>query len=261
MRQLVEVFGYGHTGKDKLGNEGSSWPPFAIKTPAPRLLVVQMTAYDEKFPFPVLFPKESMDNVLAEWIAKNGLSQYHSAETEKYAHMTFFFNGGREEPFPLETRSMVPSPKVPTYDLQPEMNAKGVAEDVVKTLESQAFPFVVCNFAPPDMVGHTGNLEAAVKAIKACDEAIGEIYDGCVKHGYVLIVTSDHGNAEVMIAPDGTRHTAHTSSPVPFVVAGYTGDLKLDGSRRGELSDVAPTILKLMNLPIPPEMTGCSLLI
>nr|CAD2208513.1 unnamed protein product [Meloidogyne enterolobii] len=214
-----------------------------------------MTQYNKEFPFPSLFPPVTHTNVLAEWLASQGVTQFHCAETEKYPHVTFFFNGGREVQFQDEERCMVPSPKeVATYDLKPEMNAAGVAEKMVEQIESGRHPFVMCNFAPPDMVGHT-------------DEAIGKIFEACQSYNYVLMVTSDHGNAEKMIAPDGSEHTAHTCNLVPFTCSSKTFVFKStpptgdDGKERARaLRDVAPTVLQLMGLPVPPEMDGVPLL-
>ncbi|KAI8644712.1 2,3-bisphosphoglycerate-independent phosphoglycerate mutase [Parasitella parasitica] len=234
--------------------------PCPFDSPVPKdLELFTMTQYKGDFPFKVAFPAQSMDNVLAEWLAKNDVPQMHIAETEKYAHVTFFFNGGSEAQFPLEERGLVPSPKVATYDLQPEMNAAGVAEKVAEALDSNKYPFVMCNFAPPDMVGHTGVYEAAVKAVGATDAAIGVVLEACKKNGYALFVTADHGNAEKMIADDGkSPFTAHTCAKVPLVMA--DGEAKFKSAAEGALCDVAPTILAYMGLDIPKEMTGKSLL-
>lgn len=234
--------------------------PCPFDSPVPKNLeVFTMTQYKSDFPFKVAFPAQSMDNVLAEWLAKNDVPQCHIAETEKYAHVTFFFNGGTEAQFPLEERGMVPSPKVATYDLQPEMSAAGVAEKVAEAIDSNKYPFVMCNFAPPDMVGHTGVYEAAVKAVHATDTAIGVVLEACKKNGYTLFVTADHGNAEKMYADDGkSPFTAHTTAKVPFVMADKNAKFKEDAE--GALCDVAPTILDFMGLDIPKEMTGQSLL-
>jgi 2,3-bisphosphoglycerate-independent phosphoglycerate mutase len=183
----------------------------------------------------------------------------HIAETEKYAHVTFFFNGGTEAQFDKEERGLVPSPKVATYDLQPEMNAAGVADKVAEALDSNKYPFVMCNFAPPDMVGHTGVYDAAVKAVGATDKAIGVVLEACKKNGYALFVTADHGNAEKMVADDGkSPFTAHTCAKVPFVMSDENAKFAKDAE--GALCDVAPTILAYMGLDIPKEMTGKSLL-
>ncbi|RUS22969.1 2,3-bisphosphoglycerate-independent phosphoglycerate mutase [Endogone sp. FLAS-F59071] len=237
---------------------GISPPPFETEVPKD-LLITSMTQYKSDFPFPVAFPPQTMDNVLAEWLAKNDIPQVHVAETEKYAHVTFFFNGGTEAQFPLEERRMIASPKVATYDLLPIMSAQEVGDKVADEIASENYPFVMCNFAPPDMVGHTGIYEAAIKGVEATDAAIGTIYEACKAHGYVLFVTSDHGNAEKMLSDDfSTPHTAHTTAPVPFVMA--SEGHKFVEARVGALCDVAPTVLRVMGLDVPEEMSGVSLL-
>jgi 2,3-bisphosphoglycerate-independent phosphoglycerate mutase len=188
-----------------------------------------------------------------------------SAETEKYAHVTFFFNGGVEKQFEGESREMIPSPKVPTYDKEPAMSVQAVADKVAEVVKSHKFEFVMCNFAPPDMVGHTGDFDAAVEAITATDKAVKTVYDACEEAGYVLAVTADHGNAEQMLDPvTGNPHTAHTTStlcgmpnftadtpdPVPFIVTGDKGSLEVSGEP-GALADVAPTVLAILGLPQP----------
>ncbi|PVU90349.1 hypothetical protein BB561_004912 [Smittium simulii] len=239
---------------------GISPIPFNSTVPA-GLDIFTMTQYKEGFPFEVAFPPQKMDNVLAEWLSKKGYSQSHVAETEKYAHVTFFFNGGSEVNFDKENRVLVPSPKVATYDLKPEMSAVPVAEAVVSEMHSNKYDLVMCNLAPPDMVGHTGIYDAAVKAITATDEAIGIIYEGCVENGYTLFLTSDHGNAEVMIAEDGTPHTAHTCNRVPLVITSHDINLVEADNENDALCDVAPTILKHMGIEIPAEMTGRNLIL
>eukprot|EP00002_Diphylleia_rotans_P019019 TRINITY_DN367_c0_g2_i1.p1 TRINITY_DN367_c0_g2~~TRINITY_DN367_c0_g2_i1.p1 ORF type:complete len:515 (+),score=117.88 TRINITY_DN367_c0_g2_i1:53-1597(+) len=247
MREIVEVLGV----KPPYDTQG-------LEIPAD-IQVVCMTQYKKDFPLPIIFPKPTMDNVLAEWLSKQNVRQFHTAETEKYAHVTFFFNGGREAAFEGEDRFLVPSPKVATYDLMPEMSAIQVGQVVAETLAKQEYPFVVCNFAPPDMVGHTGKYEAAVRGVETTDKAIAIIYEACMEHDYVLFVTADHGNAEVMIAPDGGNHTAHTTNLVPFVMA--SKDKAFTFARDlGTLQDVAPTVLQVMGLPVPAEMDGKSFL-
>lgn len=232
--------------------------PFDSKVPA-NLEIFDMTQYKSDFPFKVAFPAQTMDNVLAEWLSKNGIPQMHIAETEKYAHVTFFFNGGTEAQFDKEERGLVPSPKVATYDLQPSMSAQGVADKVAEEIATGKYPFVMCNFAPPDMVGHTGKYEAAIKGVEATDKGIGTIYEACKKHGYTLFVTADHGNAEKMLSDDfSTPHTAHTCSPVPFVMT--SEKYKYVKDPKAALCDVAPTILRVMGLDVPEEMTGHSIL-
>uniref|UniRef100_A0A7E4ZQZ4 phosphoglycerate mutase (2,3-diphosphoglycerate-independent) n=1 Tax=Panagrellus redivivus TaxID=6233 RepID=A0A7E4ZQZ4_PANRE len=224
--------------------------------PHPKDVIVGgMTQYKAEFIFDSLFPPVTHVNVLAEWLATQKVSQYHCAETEKYAHVTFFFNGGREVSFEGEERVMVPSPRVPTYDHQPEMSAAGVADKLIETIKSGKHPFVMCNFAPPDMVGHTGVYDAAVKACEATDVAIGRVYEAAQQHGYILMVTADHGNAEKMIAPDGGKHTAHTCNKVPFTCSSDKFLFKkID--RVPALRDVAPTVLYILGLPVPKEMDG-----
>lgn len=224
------------------------------------LQVYGMTQYNANFTFPSLFPPVSHVNVLAEWLASQGVTQFHCAETEKYAHVTFFFNGGVEKQYEGEERCMVPSPKVATYDLKPEMSAAGVAEKMVEQIKEKKHPFVMCNFAPPDMVGHTGEYEPAVKACEATDVSIGQIFEACKENGYVLMVTADHGNAEKMIAPDGGKHTAHTCYKVPFTCSSDRFKFKSAlPDRAMALRDVAPTVLHIMGLPIPQEMDGVSI--
>lgn len=234
-------------------------PPYEVGNLPTNLSITTMTQYKSDFPFPNIFPPQTMDNVLAEWLGKQGVPQCHVAETEKYAHVTFFFNGGSEAQFAMEEREMIASPKVATYDLKPEMSAIEVGEKVAERISTSKFPFIMCNFAPPDMVGHTGIYDAAVRGVEATDKAIGIIYRACEANGYVLFVTADHGNAEKMIAADGsTPHTAHTCNPVPFVMTSKTH--KFIANKVGVLADVAPTILEVMGLPIPAEMTGESLI-
>jgi len=227
----------------------------------PRLSAyVCLTQYDASFPLAVAYPPQSLKMILGEYLAQNGLAQFRTAETEKYAHVTFFFNGGREEPFPREERRMVPSPKdVATYDLKPAMSAEDVADGVVRAIDSEAYAFVLVNFANPDMVGHTGVLPAAISAVDTIDHCIGRIINSARAHDTAVVITADHGNCETMVDENGHPHTAHTTNPVPFIVAderqkGHT--LKSDG----RLCDVAPTVLALMGLPQPAEMEGHSLL-
>ncbi|GHV58553.1 2,3-bisphosphoglycerate-independent phosphoglycerate mutase [Campylobacterota bacterium] len=213
------------------------------------LFVATMTEYNHSFKFPVLFPKESPKNTLAEVISRAGLKQFHTAETEKYAHVTFFLNGGTEEPFKGEKRVLIPSPKVATYDLQPEMSADAVGNEVLKAIKDKS-DFIVVNFANGDMVGHTGNYEAAVQAVEAVDRNLGKIVEAADKAGYNYLITSDHGNCEEMRDAAGNVLTNHTVGDVFCFV-------KADGVsaiRDGGLSNVAPTILKMMGLNIPAEM-------
>ncbi|KAG6891622.1 hypothetical protein C0992_001307 [Termitomyces sp. T32_za158] len=229
--------------------------PMEVEVPE-NLDITTMSRYNAEFPFKIAFPPQAMTNVLAEWLSKHGVKQAHIAETEKYAHVTFFFNGGVEKQFENEERHMIPSPKVATYDKLPKMSAHGVAEKVAEVLEKGEHEFVMCNFAPPDMVGHTGVYEAAVEAITETDAAVGTIYKAAQEAGYILLITADHGNAEQMKNLEtGAPHTAHTTNPVPFIMTGDPAKLKfvMDEEKVGEeeveegaLCDVAPTVLDLM---------------
>lgn len=209
---------------------------------------------------PALFPAEGLKNILGEVIAAKGLKQLHIAETEKYAHVTFFFNGGREEPFDGEDRILVPSPKVATYDLAPEMSAPEVTDKLVAAIESGVYDFIVVNYANCDMVGHTGDIAAATKAVETVDAGIGRIWAAIEKQGGALVVTADHGNAEQMHDDETHQpHTAHTLNLVPVIVASASLADKRLPLREGRLADIAPTVLHLMNIPQPTEMTGASL--
>jgi len=230
------------------------------------ITLTTMTQYKLDYPFAIAFKPQHMGNVLAETLGTQGVKQVHVAETEKYAHVTFFFNGGVEKVFPLETRDetqdLVPSNKsVATYDKAPEMSADGVAKQMCKRIKEHQFEFIMNNFAPPDMVGHTGVYEAAIVGVETTDKAIGEIFETCKKEGYVLFVTSDHGNAEEMKFPDGKPKTSHTTNKVPFVMANAPKGWTLKKSDDAVLGDVAPTILEAMGLKQPEEMTGHSLLV
>ncbi len=236
-------------------------PDFAgFSARRPRLSrFVCLTEYDAKLPAPVAFAPDDLRNTLGELLAAHGLTQLRIAETEKYAHVTFFFSGGREAPYPGEERILVPSPKVATYDLQPEMSCPEVTAKLVDAIRTQRYDVAVCNIANPDMVGHTGNMAAAVRAAEAVDAALGAIAAAVREVGGALLVTADHGNLEMMRDPDtGQPHTAHTVGPVPFVYCGPRPARLRDG---GALRDVAPTLLDLLGLPQPPEMTGRSLLL
>lgn len=234
------------------------------------LHIVQMTQYDPSLSMPTLFPPQTMKNALAEWLSVQGCAQFHTAETEKYAHVTFFFAGGVEVKFPREERAMVQSPKVATYDLAPEMNMSGVASSVIEAVQSNKYEFILCNLAAPDMVGHTGKYEAAVRACTACDIEIGRMRDACAAAGYSLIVTADHGNAEEMVDEKGEPKTSHTTNYIPLLVQTKDATVKFTDAVQkkiaakqppcGGLADVAPTVLTLMGLPVPQEMTGVSLL-
>jgi 2,3-bisphosphoglycerate-independent phosphoglycerate mutase len=223
----------------------------------PRLAAyVTLTEYSKEFDLPVAFPPERLANSFGECLAARGLRQLRLAETEKYAHVTFFFNGGREETFEGEERILVPSPKVATYDLQPEMSAPEVTEKLVAAIESGDFDAIICNFANPDMVGHTGKYAAAVQAIETIDRCLGQVVDALQRSGGELLITADHGNAEQMMdRSTGQPHTAHTNNPVPLVYVGRRAVLHEEGA----LCDIAPTMLGIMGLEQPPEMSGRSL--
>jgi 2,3-bisphosphoglycerate-independent phosphoglycerate mutase len=220
-----------------------------------------MSTFDQTFPLPIAYPKQELNRLLAEVISENGLKQFHTAETEKYAHVTFFFNGGIEAPFAGEDRKLIPSPKVATYDLQPEMSLKDVTQSVLDALDSEQYAFIVVNFANPDMVGHTGKLPAAISAVNYIDEAIQKVSEAVLKTNGVMLLTADHGNIETMIdETTGEEHTAHTTNPVPLILISNETSLKLKSGQVFGLSSIAPTILNLMGLPVPKEMTSPSLL-
>ncbi|WP_424933339.1 2,3-bisphosphoglycerate-independent phosphoglycerate mutase [Amaricoccus macauensis] len=207
----------------------------------------------------VVFPSEDIVNTLGAWVAGKGLKQFRIAETEKYPHVTFFLNGGVEEPAEGEERYMAPSPRVRTYDMRPEMSAAEVSENLVKAIRSGEYGLIVCNFANPDMVGHTGDLNAAIKAVEAVDTGLGQALDAISDMGGAVIVTADHGNCEVMVDPkSGEPHTAHTLNPVPVILVGGPEGASLRSG--GKLGDLAPSLLALMGLEQPPEMTGESLI-
>jgi 2,3-bisphosphoglycerate-independent phosphoglycerate mutase len=217
-----------------------------------------MTRYDKNFDLPALFPPVSLDRILGQLVSERGMLQLRTAETEKYAHVTYFFNGGQETPFPGEDRELLPSPKdVPTYDFKPEMSVFKVTDTLVAALESGKYDLVVCNFANLDMVGHTGVIPAAVKACEAVDQCLGRVMDCVARLGGTLLVTADHGNAEDMLDELGNVKTSHSLNPVPFVYVG-PGNFRV---RDGRLADVAPTILGILGIEKPVEMTGESLLL
>lgn len=223
---------------------------------------ITFTQYDKHFDFPVVFPPHTLTHILGEEISNNNLRQLRIAETEKYAHVTYFFNGGREEPFPLEDRVLIPSPKeVATYDLKPEMSAFEVTEELLKRIDNNPYSLIVLNFANGDMVGHSGIKEAAIRACEAVDQCIGKVVEKFTSLGGIVLITSDHGNAEIM--EDSENHgpfTAHSSNPVPFIMISKDHlDCKL--RQDGSLTNIAPTILDLQGLPIPDEMESASLII
>lgn len=233
-------------------------PEFDMKTLP--LHYYTMTPYDARFTgVEVLFDKDNVENTIGEYISRLGLKQLRVAETEKYAHVTFFLNGGREEPFEGERRVLVPSPKVATYDLQPEMSAPGITERVVEELNRQEADFICLNYANGDMVGHTGVYEAIQRAVATVDECAGKTVDAARANGYDVLIIADHGNADYALNEDGSPNTAHSLNPVPCIWVTAPGNC--DRLRDGVLADVAPTVLAIMGLPVPPEMTGKPLIV
>jgi 2,3-bisphosphoglycerate-independent phosphoglycerate mutase len=224
----------------------------------PKVSVTTLTNYDKTFDVPVAFAPTSMARILAEVLSSRGLDMLKTAETEKYPHVTYFFNGGVEAPFPCEHRVMVPSPKVATYDLQPEMSAAGVTDALVKGITSGEHDFILCNYANADMVGHSGSIPATIKAVETVDACLARVLKAAEGAGTRLLVTADHGNAEMLIDPEtGGPHTAHTTNPVPFVSVDWDQEQRLRSG--GALCDVAPTILSMLGIEQPPEMTGVNL--
>lgn len=224
----------------------------------PKVSVTTLTNYDKTFDVPVAFAPTSMARILAEVLSSRGLDMLKTAETEKYPHVTYFFNGGIEAPFPCEHRVMVPSPKVATYDLQPEMSAAGVTDALVKGITSGEHDFILCNYANADMVGHSGSIPATIKAVETVDACLSRVLKAAESAGTRLLVTADHGNAEMLIDPEtGGPHTAHTTNPVPFVTIDWEQEQRLRSG--GALCDVAPTILSMLGIEQPAEMTGVTL--
>lgn len=236
---------------DFSGFERASWP---------QVQFVCLTEYDAALSAPVAFAKEFPLNVLADVLANAGLKQFHIAETEKYAHVTFFFNGGVEAPKEGEERKLIASPKVATYDLQPQMSAPLVADALAQAIRADQSDIYVVNFANCDMVGHTGVVSAATAAVEAVDEAVGRVLQALQEKGGVALITADHGNADCMIAPDGNPFTAHTTAPVPLALVDHTGNGFALNGQQGALCNIAPTLLSLVGLNVPAEMTGTSLL-
>jgi 2,3-bisphosphoglycerate-independent phosphoglycerate mutase len=220
-----------------------------------------MTQYDATLNAPIAFPAQNLSNTLGEVLSRKGLCQLRIAETEKYAHVTYFFNGGKEQPNPGEDRALIPSPKVATYDLKPEMSAYEVRDEVIRRIDSGKYDLIVLNFANPDMVGHTGIFDAAVKAVETVDGCVGSVVDEILKVGGAVILTADHGNAEKMLDEStGQPHTAHTTNPVPLsLIAGDGVERKLRDD--GILADVAPTVLQLLEVEQPKDMSGKSLIV
>jgi 2,3-bisphosphoglycerate-independent phosphoglycerate mutase len=233
----------------------------------PKIYYICLTEYDASLNLsvaftPEQFPSQDMHNTLPEYLACHHIGQFHTAETEKYAHVTYFFNGGKEAPNEGEERQLVPSARVATYDLEPAMKTPEICDVACESIMSNKYPFLILNFANPDMVGHTGIFDAAVEAVNSVDEAFGRLLAATEAVQGTLVITSDHGNVEQMIdKATGQPHTAHTTNPVPFIVADFSGTLKNDTHlANGCLADVAPTILDIMKMKKPPEMTGKSLL-
>jgi len=233
---------------------------FVRREPVPRVHYVCMTQYDAAMPnVYVAFHPQSLENTLGRYLSDKGLRQLRIAETEKYAHVTFFFNGGVEAPYEGEDRALIPSPKVATYDLQPEMSAFLVTEEMLKRLDTGRYDVIILNYANCDMVGHTGIFEAAVQAVEAVDECVGRVVDKILSMGGAALITADHGNADRMLDEAGNvPFTAHTTNPVPLILAGRQCGLAAPGA--GRLCDLAPTMLQLLGLPQPREMTGSSLI-
>ena len=244
-RQLTRCF----IEADFAGFQRRSWPRLAT--------MVSLTEYSKDFDIPVAFPPERLQNVFGEYISKLGLHQLRLAETEKYAHVTFFFNGGREQQFEGEERVLVPSPKVTTYDLRPQMSAPELTDQLVSGIESHRYDAIICNYANSDMVGHTGKFEAAVLAIETLDACLGRVVEAVRGNGFELLITADHGNAELMQDEANDQpHTAHTQNPVPLVYVGRQAAIQENGA----LCDIAPSLLHIMGLPQPAEMTGHNLI-
>lgn len=247
MRQIVRLFA------------GLDVPEYSPKKVLGDVSIITMTQYAKDLPTTILFPPDVVNNTLAQVLSENGLKQFHIAETEKYAHVTYFFNGGSEKPFEGEDRLMIPSPKVATYDLQPEMSAREVAKKVVDRINTGDDHFVLVNFANPDMVGHSGDIMAAKKAVKCVDQCAGDVVDAIIKKGGIALITADHGNSEQMVdLSTGEPHTYHTTNPVNFFVI---GDSYVALQPRGKLADIAPTILYLLGLSKPEDMTGNNLIL
>ncbi|RLC46429.1 MAG: 2,3-bisphosphoglycerate-independent phosphoglycerate mutase [Candidatus Cloacimonadota bacterium] len=234
-----------------------------FKRPYKDTFFICMTQYNKDFDKFVhtAYAPVKLKNVFGEVLAKNGMKQLRIAETEKYAHVTFFFNGGLEKPFPNEDRILIPSPKVATYDLQPEMSAYKLTDEVIKKIESEQYNAIILNFANCDMVGHTGIFEAAVRAVEAVDKCIGKIIKALEKHNYDYIITADHGNAEFMFDENGNPMTAHTTNKVPFIISSDKCHCKRKLRENGILADIIPSLLEIMNIDKPEEMTGKSLII
>jgi 2,3-bisphosphoglycerate-independent phosphoglycerate mutase len=229
--------------------------------------VVTFTQYEQGLPVAVAFPPESLDGLLGQVVSEHGLRQFRTAETEKYPHVTYFMNGGIEQAFPGEDRHLVPSPRVATYDQAPAMSAEKLTDSCIAAIAKGIYSLVVINYANPDMVGHTGQMEAATSAIATVDHCVGRLVEATTRMGGTLLITADHGNAEVMEGPDGLPWTAHTTNPVPVILVegeklrlpGHGNDVTL--REHGVLADIAPTLLEILGLPKPARMTGTSLVV
>ena len=222
---------------------------------------VCFTQYDKEFNLPVAYPPQKLINIAGEYLAANEKSQFRIAETEKYAHVTFFFNGGKEEAYELEDRVLIPSPKVDTYDKKPEMSAYEVTEEAISNINEKDYDFVLINYANPDMVGHTGDQKACIKALEALDKCLAEFVPNILEKGGIALVTSDHGNSEMMIDPEtGGTHTAHTNNKVPFVLVDNNKKYELKDLEEPKLADIMPTVIELLKIGQPEEMTGRSLI-
>jgi 2,3-bisphosphoglycerate-independent phosphoglycerate mutase len=260
VRQITRVLtrnsGLTATGGMELPKAEELNAEIPLNTVPKNLHYICMTQYDKHFHLPVVIPPESMDNLLANLMAQGSLRNLRVAETEKYAHVTYFFNGGIEKPFPGEDRALVASQKVATYDLAPEMSAEGIANEVIKAVNDTAFDVVIVNFANADMVAHSGRMEPTVKGVEVVDAQLGRIYQAIQQKGGAMLITADHGNAEMMIDPaTGGPHTAHTTNPVPFILVTEDGK-KVSVRDGGSLRDISPTMLSLLGLNQPNQMTG-----
>jgi 2,3-bisphosphoglycerate-independent phosphoglycerate mutase len=242
MRQIIQTL----IDPSFSGFDISNRPDVSVKT---------LTSYDKTFDVDVAFLPQSMANILAEVLSSNGRTMLKTAETEKYPHVTYFFNGGKEEPCPGEDRILIPSQKVATYDLMPEMSAPGITDVLCRSIEDKSHDFILCNYANADMVGHSGSMKATISAIETVDQCLARVMRSAEATGTRLLITADHGNAEMMIDPEtGGPHTAHTTNPVPFVAV---NDESITALRSGgALCDVGPTILRMMGIGQPSEMTG-----
>lgn len=227
------------------------------RSKTPKMHFVMLTQYESNLDVPCAYPPEPLVNVMGEWLEKNNKTQLRISETEKFAHVTFFYSGGKEDEYEGEKRILIPSPDVATYDLQPEMNSEKLTDELIAAIKSKEFDVIICNYPNGDMVGHTGKLDAAIKACEAVDKCIGRVIGALKEVGGECLITADHGNAEKMVDSDtGVAHTAHTSEPVPFIYFGREASARTGGT----LSDVAPTMLYLMGMQQPPEMTGKSII-